>query len=64
MTTDSLVMNIPELAKSLGISRGLAYSLARQDSLPVPVIKCGRRLIVSRKSVESLLEGNGKPKES
>ncbi|MFC1933457.1 helix-turn-helix domain-containing protein [Chloroflexota bacterium] len=56
MSADSLVMGIPEFARTLGISRGLAYDLARRDELPVPLIKCGRRLIVSRKAVEALLE--------
>jgi len=48
-------MTIPELAKAMGISRGLAYNLAQRDELPVPVIKLGRRMVVSRKSVDLLL---------
>jgi len=60
MSEDSLVMSIPEFSRVMGISRGLAYDLARRDELPVPLIKCGRRLIVSRKSVTALLEA-GKP---
>lgn len=56
MGNDSLTMTIPEVAKALGISRGLAYCLARQDKLPVKVIKLGRRLVLSRRAVESLLE--------
>ncbi|MFC1968606.1 helix-turn-helix domain-containing protein [Chloroflexota bacterium] len=70
MNADSLVMTIPEVAKVLGISRGLAYDLARRNELPVPVIKVGRRLLISSKLVERLLsgenfqevsEGNGLP---
>ncbi len=56
MSTDSLVMSIPEFARVMGISRGLAYDLARRDSLPTPIIKCGRRMLISRKAVEALLE--------
>ena len=53
-----LTLSIPEAAKVLGISRGLAYDLARQDALPVPVIKIGsKRMCVSRRSVLALLEG-------
>lgn len=53
-----LTMTIPEFAAATGCSRNLAYSLARQDKLPVPVIKLGaKRLVVSRRAVERLLEG-------
>ncbi len=54
---ERLTLSIPEAAKVLGISRGLAYSLARRDALPVPVIKLGRRLVLSRRAVEALLDG-------
>lgn len=53
---ESLTMTIPEVARVLGISRGLAYDLARRDALPVPLIKCGRRMVISRRAVEALLE--------
>jgi predicted DNA-binding transcriptional regulator AlpA len=46
---------IPELAALLGLSRNAAYQLAARDELPVSVIRAGRRLFVSRASVESLL---------
>lgn len=59
MNSDSLTMNITEVAKVLGISRGLAYDLARRDKLPVPVIRLGRRIVLSRRSVLALLSGNG-----
>lgn len=52
-------MTIPEAAKVLGISRGLAYDLARRDKLPVSVIRLGKRMVLSRKAVEALLSGNG-----
>lgn len=59
MGNNSLTMTIPEVARTLGISRGLAYELAKRDELPVPIIKLGRRMVLSRKAVEALLE-NGK----
>ena len=59
MSAESLTMTIPQVAKALGISRGLAYDLARRDALPVPVIKLGRRMVLSRKAVELLLSGDG-----
>jgi excisionase family DNA binding protein len=56
---ERLTLSIPEAAKVFGISRGLAYDLARRDKLPVPVIRLGRRMVLSRKAVEALLSGNG-----
>jgi len=58
MSADSLVMTIPEFARACSISRGLAYDLARRNELPVPVIKLGRRMVLSRKAVEALLSSN------
>jgi len=56
-----LTMTIPEFAEIIELSRNLACSLARQDKLPVPVIKLGpKRLVVSRRAVEQLLN-EGKP---
>ena len=57
MNTESLVMSIPEFARACSISRGLAYRLARENKLPIPVIQLGRRLVLSRKAVELLLQG-------
>lgn len=52
-----LTMTIKEFAEAIGISRNLAYDLARQDKLPVAVIKLGRRMVLSRAAVEKLLAG-------
>jgi len=49
-------MSIPEFARACSISRALAYDLARRNELPVPVIRLGRRMVLSRKAVEALLE--------
>ena len=58
MNTEKLTISIPEAAVVLGISRGLAYDLARRDLLPVPVIRLGRRMVLSRKAVKELLEAS------
>ncbi len=64
MSAERLTMTIPEFAEVCGISRNLAYLLARQDSLPVPVIKLGpKRMVVSRRAVLNLLVNNGKEKD-
>ena len=57
METEKLTLTIPEFAKVFSISRGLAYDLARRDALPVPIIRLGKRMVLSRKAVESLLSG-------
>ena len=61
-STNTLTLTIPEVAELLGISRGLAYELAKRDELPVPVIKLGRRMVLSRRAVEALLSGNSEAK--
>lgn len=53
---EPLTLTIVEVAALLRISRNLAYQLAARDSLPVPVIRLGRRLLVPR---ETLLRALG-----
>lgn len=61
--SNNLTMTIPEVAKTLGISRGLAYDLARRDELPVRVLRLGpKRMVVSRRALEDLLSGENKEK--
>jgi excisionase family DNA binding protein len=60
MSSDSLVMNIPEVARALGISRGLAYQLVREGKLPGAIRLGAKRLIVSRVQFEAWLNGDGK----
>lgn len=50
--------SIPELAYRLGIDPGTAYRLAKSDELPVPVIRVGKRLLVSRTAVDRLLSAD------
>ena len=45
--TDPLVLSVPEAAELLGISRDLAYDLARRGELP-GAVQLGRRWVVSR----------------
>lgn len=48
-------MDISELARHLGIGARQAYEAARRDELPVPVIRIGKRMVVSKAAVERLL---------
>jgi excisionase family DNA binding protein len=52
---DRGTMTVEEAAARLGISRTLAYELAREGKLPVPVIRLGRRVVVSRLALERVL---------
>ena len=50
---ERLCLSVPEAAKILGISRGLAYELARSGRLPA--LRFGRRLLISRTALERML---------
>lgn len=54
MKQESLTMTVQEAAAALNISRSLAYEAARDGR--IPTIKIGRRLLVSRRALERLLE--------
>ena len=49
-------LTIPEAAELFGIGVSTAYRLAQRDEFPVPVIRFGRTLRVSRARVEQLLD--------
>lgn len=51
---ERLCLSIPEAAKVLGISRGLAYELARFGKLPV--VRLGRRLLIPKIALLRMLE--------
>jgi len=51
----SRTLNIEDAGAMLGISRPTSYKLARADQFPVPVIRAGRRMMVSRSAIEELL---------
>jgi excisionase family DNA binding protein len=56
MKDDPLVVTVDEAAGLLGISRGLAYTLVHQGALPS--IRLGRRLLVPRRRLQQLIDGN------
>ena len=51
---ERLTWNIQEAAHALGVSRGLAYEMARTGQLPV--LRLGRRMVVPRAQLEAMLE--------
>ena len=54
-------LNIEDVARVLGINRTTAYELAGRDALPVPVIRLGRRMVVSRMALDTLLAAQHEP---
>ena len=54
MSGGRLVVGVTEAAELLGISRRLAYELARAGGLPA--LRVGRRLVVPRAALLTLLE--------
>jgi excisionase family DNA binding protein len=50
-------MTIPEFCRALGIGRNQGYAAASKGELPVPLIRIGKRVLVSRAAVERLLAG-------
>jgi excisionase family DNA binding protein len=52
---ERLTMSVPEAAKVLGLSRGSAFEAVRRGG--IPVLRIGRRLLVSRKRLQEIIEG-------
>ncbi len=50
ITDEGLLLTVPEAAKLLRISRGLAYELVAQGRLPH--IRLGRRILIPRHGLE------------
>ena len=56
MTTEKLTFTVEEAGQLLGISRALAYEMARIGKLPT--LRFGKRLVVPRKAIENMLESS------
>jgi excisionase family DNA binding protein len=54
MNEKKLTMTIDEAGALLGIGRSLAYQMAHNGQLPV--IRLGKRYLVSRKAFEAMLD--------
>ena len=48
------ILTVDQVAKLLGISRGLAFSAARTGQ--IPVVRIGRRMLVPRDRLRQMLE--------
>ena len=54
MATERLTMTVSEAAEFLGISRAFAYELVARGE--IPAVRFGRRVVVPRRALETLLE--------
>lgn len=57
MNHDPKTLTVEAAAEQLGISRGLAYELARRGE--IPVLRLGRRLVVPRAAFDTWLADAG-----
>jgi excisionase family DNA binding protein len=53
--TEPTVLTVPEAARILRISTAYAYALASRGELPS--LRLGRRILVPRRALESLVDG-------
>ena len=58
MEQQRMTVDIKEAARILGISRGLAYAMAKQNRLPI--IRLGRRMVVPKAALDRMLAEAGK----
>ena len=56
-TEEKLIYSVEEAAKLLGIGRSAAYEAARSGELPV--IRIGRRWLVSKQALDRMLSEAG-----
>jgi excisionase family DNA binding protein len=56
--------SIEDAAKRLNIGRNQAYQAARDDKLPIPVIRIGRRLLIPTAALDRLLNGESSPQSA
>ncbi len=59
---ERLTLSIPEVARILGISRNLAYELAKQGKIPALRLSV-RRLVVPKDALQRMLAQADKPKD-
>jgi excisionase family DNA binding protein len=54
MESERLTFTVEEAGVLLGISRALAYEMARTGRLPT--LRFGKRIVVPKKAIENMLE--------
>ena len=56
-------LTIDEFSQRTGINLSAAYELARQNKLPVPVIRIGRLMRISRRAFDEIMSADYTPPE-
>ena len=56
MQQERLTLTVEQAGELLGISRALAYEMARTGRLPT--LRFGKRIVVPRKAIENMLESS------
>lgn len=54
-------LTLYDLARLWGVSYSTVYEQARANTLPVPVIRVGRRYLVSRRAYEAVMSAQHEP---
>ena len=60
----SETVSVEVAAARLGLSRGKAYELARQNALPVPVLRFGRKLAIPARALDRVLLADTFPSDN
>ena len=63
ISSERLTLTVKEAAAMLGISRNLAYELARCGELPGLIRLGQKRVVVSKLAIDRLLQGEDKEKD-
>lgn len=58
MSDERQTLTVTEAARRLGISRSFAYQSIARGDFPVPVLRIGARVVVSRRALERYLDGD------
>ena len=62
ITNGPLLLRIPEVARTLGIARSLAYQMARDGRLPV--VHIGKAVRIPRQRLEAWIEDRARAEEA
>jgi excisionase family DNA binding protein len=57
-------VSVEVAAARLGLSRGKEYELARQNALPVPVLRFGRKMAIPARALDRVLLGDTFPNDN
>lgn len=56
---ESRTVTIAEAARQLGVATSFLYRLVQRGDCPFPILRLGRRVVVSRQVLDRYLAGDG-----